>query len=180
LDLLADVGPYLEAICQIVQPETLNTVFCSTIAREKLREDRETGHDLVPAGGAEASSAESLETSEAGVHPIVVQTGIAASLWFIAVVWLAFRAGTETDYLLVIVSLFFVMFFVLFLFLASYSLKDPRWPSRSTGLREFLTSEVPVGSGKMSGRDVLIETTLLPVALAFAATLIGLAWVVFG
>jgi hypothetical protein len=47
-------------------------------------------------------------------------------------------------------------------------------------LREFLTNEVAVGSGKMSGHDVLIETTLLPVALAFAATLIGLAWVIFG
>ena len=134
----------------------------------------------VATGGPEANSAERAEASETGVHPIVVQTGVAASLWFIAVVWLAFNAGTETDYLLVIVTLFFVMFFVLFLLLASYSLKDQRWPSRSTGLREFLTSEVAVGPGKMNGRDVLIEATLLPVALAFAATLIGLAWVIFG
>ena len=29
-------------------------------------------------------------------------------------------------------------------------------------------------------RDVLIEIALVPVALAFAATLIGLAWVIFG
>jgi len=148
--------------------------------RERQAENRADQHTPVAAGEHEANSAESMEASEAGVHPIVVQTGIAASLWFIAVVWLAFSAGTETDYLLVIVTLFFVMFFVLFLLLASYSLKDQRWPSRSTGLREFLTSEVAVGSGKMSGRDVLIETTLLPVALAFAATLIGLAWVIFG
>src|SRR5262249_51710446 len=89
-----------------------------------------------------------------------------------------FQCGNETDYLLVIVPPFFVVFFFLFFFVASYSLKDQRWPSRSTGLREFLTSEVAVGSGKMSGRDVLIETTLLPVALAFAATLIGLAWAI--
>jgi cell division protein FtsW (lipid II flippase) len=39
---------------------------------------------------------------------------IAAALWFIAVVWLAFAAGPEIDYLLVIVTLFFIMFFVLF------------------------------------------------------------------
>jgi hypothetical protein len=148
--------------------------------RERLTQNREDEHSPVATGGPEANSAERAEASEAGVHPIVVRTGIGAALWFVAVVWLAFAAGTETDYLLVIVTMFFVMFFVLFLFLASYSLNDPRWPSRSTGLREFLTSEVGVGSGKMSGRDVLIETTLLPVALAFAATLIGLAWVIFG
>jgi hypothetical protein len=47
-------------------------------------------------------------------------------------------------------------------------------------LREFLGSQVKIGSGTMSGRDVLIETALIPVALAFAATLIGLAWVIFG
>ena len=32
----------------------------------------------------------------------------------------------------------------------------------------------------MSGRDVLIEIALLPVALAVGAILIGLAWVIFG
>jgi hypothetical protein len=100
--------------------------------RERQAENRADQHTPVAAGEHEANSAESMEASEAGVHPIVVQTGIAASLWFIAVVWLAFSAGTETDYLLVIVTLFFVMFFVLFLLLASYSLKDQRWPSRST------------------------------------------------
>jgi len=51
---------------------------------------------------------------------------------------------------------------------------------RETSLRTFLTSEVGIGSGTMSGRDVLIEIALVPVALAFAATLIGLAWMIFG
>jgi hypothetical protein len=96
------------------------------------------------------------------------------------VVWVAFAAGPEIDYLPVIVTLFFMMFFTLFLLTASYSVKDPRWPSRTMRLREFLRSKVAIGSSTMSGRDVLIETALIPVALAFAATLIGLAWVIFG
>src|SRR6185312_5377983 len=91
-----------------------------------------------------------------------------------------FAAGPEIDYLPVIVTLFFMMFFTLFLLTASYSVKDPRWPSRTMRLREFLRSKVAIGSSTMSGRDVLIETALIPVALAFAATLIGLAWVIFG
>jgi hypothetical protein len=90
------------------------------------------------------------------------------------------RLRSEIDYLLVIVTLFFMMFFTLFLLLASDSVKDPRWPSRTMRLREFLRSKVAIGSSTMSGRDVLIETALIPVALAFAATLIGLAWVIFG
>ena len=38
---------------------------------------------------------------------------------------------------LVVVILFFVFFFALFLFTASYGLKDPRWHQRDTGFREF-------------------------------------------
>ena len=84
------------------------------------------------------------------------------------------------DYLLAIVTLFFAIFFTLFLFTASYSMHDPRWPARDTSFREFLESRVGIGGGTMRGRDVLIEIALIPVALAFAATLIGLAWVIFG
>jgi hypothetical protein len=81
----------------------------------------------------------------------------------------------------VIVTLFFVMFFVLFLLTAFYCVEDPRWPLRTPHLREFLDSEIGIAGGKMSGRDVLIETKpRIPVSLAFAATLIGLAWVIFG
>ena len=47
-------------------------------------------------------------------------------------------------------------------------------------MREFLTSKVGLATGTESGRDVLIEIALVPVVLAFAATLIGLAWVIFG
>jgi hypothetical protein len=157
---------------------TRHTEHRSELHARRPSEDRETGRALVPTGEPEASSAEGAEATEVGVHPIAVE--LAAALWFIAVVWVAFAAGPEIDYLPVIVTLFFMMFFTLFLLTASYSVKDPRWPSRTMRLREFLRSKVAIGSSTMSGRDVLIETALIPVALAFAATLIGLAWVIFG
>jgi len=47
-------------------------------------------------------------------------------------------------------------------------------------LREFLHSNVGLATGEESGRDVLIEIALVPVTLAFAATVIGLAWMIFG
>jgi hypothetical protein len=120
------------------------------------------------------------EPGETGVHPIVVKIAIAAVLWFLAVTWLAFAGSGGIDIDLAVVTLFFVIFFTLFLLLASFSIADPRWPTRQTSLREFLTSKVGLATGTESGRDVLIEIALLPVALAFAATLIGLAWVIFG
>jgi hypothetical protein len=120
------------------------------------------------------------KAGEAGVHPIVVKIAIGAVLWFLAVTWLAFAAKGGVDLDLTVVTLFFAMFFTLFLLLASFSVDDPRWPTRQTGVREFLTSKVELATGEESGRDVLIEIALVPVTLAFAATLIGLAWVIFG
>jgi hypothetical protein len=123
---------------------------------------------------------ERSEPVEAGVHPIVVKIALAAVLWFLAVTWLAFAGSGGVDIDLTIVTLFFAIFFTLFLLLASFSVADPRWPTRNTSVREFLTSKVGLATGTESGRDVLIEIALVPVVLAFAATLIGLAWVIFG
>ncbi len=131
-------------------------------------------------GEPEASNPIRMVASEAGVHPVVVKIVLGAALWFLLVTWLSFAWGPEIDYLLVIVTLFFGIFFTLFLLTASYSTHDPRWPVRDMSFREFLSSDVGIGSGTMSGRDVLLEVALIPVALAFAATLIGLAWVLFG
>ncbi|MGH6867133.1 MAG: hypothetical protein ACREDO_13445 [Methyloceanibacter sp.] len=134
---------------------------------------------VIPTGAPEVSSAKRMKVSETGVHSIVPKIVIGASAWFLFVTWLSFAWGGEIDFLLAIVILFFGFFFLLFLFTASYTLKDPRWAVRETSFRDFLGSEVGTGSGTMRGRDVLIEVTLIPVALAFAATLIGIAWLVF-
>ena len=120
------------------------------------------------------------QTREAGVHPIVVKIVIGAVLWFLAVTWFAFAAKGGVDVDLTVVTLFFAIFFTLFLLLASFRLNDPRWPTRHTSLRQFLNSNVGLATGEERGRDVLIEIALVPVTLAFAATLIGLAWVIFG
>jgi hypothetical protein len=115
-----------------------------------------------------------------GVHPAAVEIAVAGAVWFLVVSWLAFGSGGEIDYLLVIVTLFFVIFFTLFLLTASYSLHDKRWPVRDTSFREFLNGTVGTATGDERGRDVLIEVALVPVSLALAATLIGLARVFLG
>ena len=132
------------------------------------------------AGAPEASSAKRMQAAEAGVHPMAAKIAIGAIVWFLGVTWLSFAWGQEVDFVLVIVMLFFAFFLGLFLLTASFSAKDPRWPVREMSLRKFLGSDVRIGSGTMRGRDVLIQIATIPVALALAATLIGLAWVIFG
>jgi hypothetical protein len=117
-------------------------------------------------------------TQETSIHPIVGEIAIAAAVWFIAVVWLAFAWGGEVDLNLAIVTLFFVIFFSVFLLTASYTWKDPRWRLPATSFRHFLAARVGTATGEMRGRDALIEIAVVPVSLAVAATLIGLAWVV--
>ena len=87
----------------------------------------------------------------------MIKIAVGAAVWFVVTSWLAFAWDSEVDYLLVIVTLFF-----------------------GTSFREFLKSNIRIGRGTMSGREVLFEIALIPVALAFGATLIGLAWVIFG
>lgn len=119
----------------------------------------------------------SLRKAQTSVHPVAIVIALAAALWFIAVTWMSFARGPEIDWDLVVVTLFFVFFFALFLFTASYGLKDPRWRQRSTSFREFLDSEVGTATGPMRGREVLLEIAVIPVSLALAATLIGLIWI---
>jgi hypothetical protein len=136
--------------------------------------------ELVMSGPLSKQADSSSKTGETGVHPIVIKIAIGAALWFLAVTWIDFGGERETDFLLVIVILFFAFFLGLFLLTASYTLGDQRWPVQDMSLKRFLISDVGIGGETMRGRDVLIEIALLPVALALAATLIGLAWVIFG
>jgi hypothetical protein len=120
---------------------------------------------------------QNLSQPQTGVHPVAIEIALAAALWFIAVTWVSFARGPEVDWDLVVVTLFFVFFFALFLFTASHALNDPRWRQRKTSFREFLDSEVGTDTGPMRGREVLIEIAVIPVSLAFAATLIGVIWI---
>lgn len=111
-----------------------------------------------------------------GVHPAVFKVALSAVVWFLAVAWLDFSGGPEVDLSLAVVTGFFVIFFTLFLVTASMAVNDPRWQLPKTSFRKFLDDTVQIDRGMMRGRDVLIHIAMLPVTLAIAGTLIGLAW----
>jgi hypothetical protein len=89
-----------------------------------------------------------LRKPQTGVHPAAIGVALAATLWFIAVTWVIFARGAEVDWDLVVVTLFFIFFLALFLFTATYALKDSRWRQRDTSFREFLRSEVGTATGR--------------------------------
>ncbi len=144
-------------------------------------EDFDHTKDVMPLEPGEAKARhvprEVRGAQDSNVHPVVGEIAIGATIWFVVVVWLSF--GTHGDFLsLAIVTLFFVMFFGLFLLTASYSWHDPRWSLPELSFHDFLKSNVRVDTGTLSGREVLIQVALIPVALALAATAIGFLWVV--
>lgn len=115
-------------------------------------------------------------TQITGVHPAVFKVALSAVVWFLAVAWLDFSGGAEVDLSLAVATGFFVMFFTLFLVTASMVVNDPRWRLPRESFRRFLADNVEIDRGLMRGRDVLIHIAMLPVMLAVAGTLIGLAW----
>jgi hypothetical protein len=115
--------------------------------------------------------------AETGMHPAVIEIVLGAVLWFVLVTWMSFARGGGIDFDLVIATLFFAFFFGLFLVVASFTAKDPRWRLPDTSFREFLRSQVGTATGKMRGRDALIEIAIVPVSLALAATAIGIVWI---
>jgi hypothetical protein len=74
----------------------------------------------------------------ASVHPVAIEIGVAAILWFLTMTWLSFGWGRETDLELAVVTLFCVIFFTLFLSQAYRAAKDPRWQLRHESFKAFL------------------------------------------
>jgi hypothetical protein len=113
------------------------------------------------------------DTLETSVHPSVIKILLGVTAWFLLVTWFSFARGGAVNLNLAIA----ILFFLFFLLTSSYGVNDPRWNLRKTSFREFLDSDVGTATGKMRGRDVLIEIARVPVSLALAATIIGLIWV---
>ena len=111
-----------------------------------------------------------------GFHPFVIQISLSGVAWFLAVTWLDFSGGPQVSLALAVVLGFFVMYFTLFLLTASMVVNDPRWGLHKASFANFLKDQVPIDTGTMLGRDVLIQIALLPMVLAGGATLIGLIW----
>ncbi|MGN6096036.1 MAG: hypothetical protein ACTHP8_07330 [Bosea sp. (in: a-proteobacteria)] len=108
-----------------------------------------------------------------GVHPAAIGIALAGYAWLIVLAWAAF-AGGPSSLLLVIVTTISVMFFGLLVGGGAYSRNMT--PERETerSFAEFLAGEVDIATGRVSGKDALLQILALPIAAAVGGTVIVL------
>jgi hypothetical protein len=85
---------------------------------DRIPNDQQSGSDAAsfadPHHITDTGPEPGLSKGQTSVHPIAIEVALAAAFWFIAVTWVSFASGTEVDWDLVVVTLFFIFFFALF------------------------------------------------------------------
>ncbi len=111
-----------------------------------------------------------------GVHRTAIALAMVAVAWFVIAMAIAFGGGVEADYVLAIVVLFAVIFFGLTLGIAARNARDPRWSEGPVSFAEFVDDNVATYTGRIAGREAMLELLTLPITLALGATAIGLVF----
>jgi hypothetical protein len=121
------------------------------------------------------------EAAAHSIHPIAIRAATVASVWFVIAMAVSFSGTIEADYLLAVVVGFSVIFFTLVLSLAAYAAAHARGGGApDDSLDEFLSEEVAIDSGSISGKEAMVQLLTLPVTLAIGATAIGFIFVASG
>lgn len=128
--------------------------------------------------------------SSTGLHPkpdelpggelprAVYRSVVAAFIWMIAAAWITFGRGREADFALTAASLLILIFLMLPFII--YVTATHHMKAKQETLQHFLRSEVDTATGPLSGREVWVEIAIIPIALALAATLIGIVYAFTG
>jgi hypothetical protein len=111
------------------------------------------------------------------LHPKVYASLLISTVVFVIASWLAFCPDGETDYLLLIVGLVFAAFTALpaLIFLAGRRAARAGGMRRQQTLEQFMETRIETGSGTQTGRQAWLQIAIIPLCLAVAAILIGLA-----
>ena len=105
------------------------------------------------------------------VHPIAIAIPLLAYAWLGVAAWLAF-AGGETSLILAVLFVLSVMYFGLLVggAVMGRNMTPERQQDRS--VREFLDGEVEIATGRITGREAMMQIAMMPVALAIGGTAI--------
>ncbi len=112
-----------------------------------------------------------------GIHHGVIAMALGGVALFLLAIPLFFTGNLGSDFNLLGVAGFAVIFFTLTLTQASRAAHDPRWggPDRTT-LSEFAEDNVEIATGKVSGREALVEILVLPATLGIGMIVIALVF----
>jgi len=99
-----------------------------------------------------------------------------AVAWFLISMAISFADTGQTAYLMVIVTGFAVIFFGLTVGLGMRASNSRRLLESPATFRRFVRGKVSVYSGRISGREAMLQLTVLPVTLALGGMAIGLVY----
>ena len=108
-----------------------------------------------------------------GLHPYVYAAFAALTLWFVLAIWMSFAGDGYTDWLLVVVSAFLLIFVALpfVLSLVARDEADDGGPRRS--FRNWASCEFDTWQYRLKCRHAAIEVLLPVAAIAFGMTAFG-------
>jgi hypothetical protein len=105
------------------------------------------------------------------VHPAVIGIAMFAAFWFAFAAWVGFAGDKEARFVVVVVIFISAMFLGLLAGGGWYS-RNMTAKRRSTrALGDFLNGVVEIETGKISGREALVQIAVGPVLLAIGGTL---------
>jgi len=122
--------------------------------------------------------AAALELPGSELPTAVYLSIIGAYTWMLAVAWIAFASPEDTDLDLAIVTVLAVIFFGVPLAIIHTAVGQGA--GTLAPLRRFLLRPFDTYTVTMPAAQAWIEVAIIPVALALAATLFGLVYVLVG
>jgi hypothetical protein len=111
--------------------------------------------------------------SATSVHPGAIVAALAAYWVFIIAAWIAFGRGYAALDLTIVMLITTIMLGLLTggAFLSRYMTPDRE--ARRT-FRDFVSGAVDIETGKITGRDALVQIAMMPILLAIGGSLIAL------
>jgi hypothetical protein len=163
------------SICRFNDRSCVEPMRARSLVGEEWQLVGDNGGWFLEIGHGDAKKADALATS---VHPIAVAIPVAAFAWFVLAAWIAF-AGGEMSLVLAAVTFVSVMFFGLLVGGGALARNVTPERAHQRSFREFLDGDVDIATGPITGRVVLWQIAMAPIALAVGGTImIGCAvWV---
>jgi hypothetical protein len=130
-----------------------------------------------PVAGREPHSGEETPRSNYGsvpgseFPPVVYASVLVAFAWILVASWLAFANGDDADLALGFAAVLTIVFFALPVIVRLTAAAHSREPQGTRN--DFLSSRVETATGSLTGASAWLQVLIIPVALALAATLIG-------
>ncbi len=108
------------------------------------------------------------------IHPRVFMYVFGAYVWMLFSLWMAVKSDGEAVFMVAISAFFLAMYAGIPITLSALGRKHiNNGPPRRNDFAAFMDREISTYTGTLSGRDALLQITIIPILLAFGMTAIA-------